>query len=73
MRKPENPSAARAGQRPLTLKEEIQRHAAAACSGTSGMACEKNVHLGIFLDGTNNNMGARQGRISAQPQECGDA
>lgn len=56
MTTPVNPPDAKAGQRPLTPQEEIQRHAAAACSGTSALACEKDVHVGIFFDGTNNNM-----------------
>lgn len=55
MTTPQNPPDAKAGFRPLTPKEEVQRHTAAACSNTPTPDCQKTIHVGIFFDGTNNN------------------
>ncbi|WP_167394952.1 T6SS phospholipase effector Tle1-like catalytic domain-containing protein [Variovorax boronicumulans] len=53
---PQNPPTAKAGLHPLTPKEEVLRHAAAACSDARTPDCQKTIHVGIFFDGTNNNM-----------------
>ncbi len=54
--KPRNPDDHSRNDRQPTV-EELCRRAALADAGTaSGLSCQKEVHVGIFFDGTNNNM-----------------
>ena len=46
------------GSRPLSVREKIQRSDATACIDRTDKhtLCDTQVHVGIFFDGTNNNM-----------------
>ena len=46
------------GSRPLSMREKIQRSDATACIDRTDKRtlCDTQVHVGIFFDGTNNNM-----------------
>uniref|UniRef100_UPI0025E34837 T6SS phospholipase effector Tle1-like catalytic domain-containing protein n=2 Tax=uncultured Pseudacidovorax sp. TaxID=679313 RepID=UPI0025E34837 len=46
----------RSGSDPFTISEMFARKAAAACGTSGGYSCEKPVHVGLFFDGTNNNL-----------------
>jgi hypothetical protein len=53
----QTPAVELPGLRKLTPKEQSQRAAAHACMASDGKpGCEKVVWMGVFFDGTNNNM-----------------
>ncbi|RDI29470.1 hypothetical protein DFR41_1011226 [Pseudacidovorax intermedius] len=56
MTTPQSPLHARSGSDPFTIQEMFARKAAAACGTSGGYTCEKPIHVGIFFDGTNNNL-----------------
>ncbi|RDI17348.1 putative alpha/beta hydrolase family protein DUF2235 [Pseudacidovorax intermedius] len=56
MTTPQSPNHARSGSDPFTIQEMFARKAAAACGTSGGYSCEKPIHVGIFFDGTNNNL-----------------
>lgn len=54
--KPENPGNFSRIARKPTARELSQRACAADASQMNGLSCIKEIHVGIFFDGTNNNM-----------------
>ena len=53
---PKNPGDFSRSARKPTARELAQRGAAADTSAVNGLCCTKEIHVGIFFDGTNNNM-----------------
>jgi len=54
--KPRNPGDHSRNARTPTIRELAQRASAADCGSADGLSCQKEVHVGIFFDGTNNNL-----------------
>lgn len=52
---PRNPGNHSRNARQPTVRELGQRAATTDASTASGLCCEKEIHVGIFFDGTNNN------------------
>jgi uncharacterized protein (DUF2235 family) len=52
----QNPGAHSRNARQPTARE-LSGRAGAGSSSTAGLSCEKEIHVGVFFDGTNNNMG----------------
>ena len=54
------------GLRPLTAQEQLRRAAALACVNSPAKPdCKRNISIGIFFDGTNNNKKRDQENISS--------
>lgn len=54
--KPELPGSHRRASRALTPRELCQRAGTADAQKADGLSCAKEIHVGLFFDGTNNNM-----------------
>lgn len=52
---PSLPSAAARNLRKPTARELCQRAATADANGSNALICSKEIHVGVFFDGTNNN------------------
>lgn len=53
--KPKNPGGFSRADRKPTPRELSQRAATASPAAASGLTCTKEIHVGVFFDGTNNN------------------
>ncbi len=54
--RPELPPSGSRTQRKPTLKELCERAATADFAGKRSLSCSREIHVGLFFDGTNNNM-----------------
>ncbi len=54
--RPELPPSGSRAQRKPTLKELCERAATSSFAGKESLNCSKEIHVGLFFDGTNNNM-----------------
>ncbi|MDB0566568.1 DUF2235 domain-containing protein [Ralstonia solanacearum] len=54
--RPELPPSGSRTQRKPTLKELCERAATADFAGKRSQSCSREIHVGLFFDGTNNNM-----------------
>ena len=73
MTTPQSPQHARSGSDPFTISEMFARKAAAACGTSGGYSCEKPVHVGLFFDGTNNNLERDKAEQPPSPDCAGPA
>ncbi len=54
--RPELPPSGSRAQRKPTLKELCERAGTADIAGKTSLSCSREIHVGLFFDGTNNNL-----------------